>query len=846
MLTLFRALRAPGKQLREVRGRLAKARQDFANERKGTTDRQNQIQTALSSRGESNLAAALQRQGELVAAYRRRIQLDERLDQMAIHRQELSDRQRSLLDQQILPLGLLWTLAAVFVVGAALIIGGLLLPASVTGSWGYPLAFLGLLVAGASVAGKFIWERSVAARLESTKKQLHMLERQLEQAKGERGDLDSALPAGGGALSIRLQAAERELASLEELLSLDAHRQTAEETSQAARVRLKQASEDWQKARKRWKQALTSAGLPDNLLPRQIREAAKHAVGLASRERQLENAKSERDRCQRELSSLAARIEPLVADAGWTEPGPSGSNPRSLVEQLRRLRREMAAEDERAAKRVELSRQIDELSTRHGRYGVKVRRLVGLRRDLFRAAGASTEAEFRHRAADQARVDELVNRHSAIDRDIQHVLAGVCTPAQAAGLLDVDPASLDSERETLLARRQTASDQTRALFEQRGRLVHERSALESDRRLGQKRLELGIVEQRLEELAVRWRTIATTEHLLHAVKEDYERNRQPEVLRDASAYLTRMTGGRYHRVWTAVEERALRVERSGESLPIELLSSGAREQLFLSLRLALADRLARQGRAMPLVLDDVLVNFDAQRAEAAAALFVDWAAAEGRQVLLFTCHEHIAERFQALRADVRRLPENTDRSRKIVGPEAARVNPDPKPRQRKHRMAEQLAALHEPTSIVVVEDEHSTPVIPIDEPPPREVPQAKPRGPKIELDLISLEVLAVPSDEVLEESIVAPPAAFLLTAVSPSAEIATVEHHTKPKAPRRRRTDTAHRLSPPPSLRRRRWSAEEFDGELQDQVNDELAQSGWWQAVDSNGSVSFRRHGCDG
>ncbi len=86
----------------------------------------------------------------------------------------------------------------------------------------------------------------------------------------------------------------------------------------------------------------------------------------------------------------------------------------------------------------ELSRQIDELNARHARYGVKARRLVRLRRDLFRAAGASTEAEFRHRAAEQARVDELVNRHSAIDREIQQVLAGVCTAAQAATLLDGD------------------------------------------------------------------------------------------------------------------------------------------------------------------------------------------------------------------------------------------------------------------------------------------------------------------------------------------------------------------------------------------------------------------------
>jgi uncharacterized protein YhaN len=78
---------------------------------------------------------------------------------------------------------------------------------------------------------------------------------------------------------------------------------------------------------------------------------------------------------------------------------------------------------------------------------------------------------------------------------------------------------------------------------------------------------------------------------------------------------------------------------------VEVLSRGAREQLFLSLRLSLAAYFARRGAPLPLILDDVLVNFDAERAKAAAQVLRDFAAA-GHQMLVFTCHEHIAKLLQ--------------------------------------------------------------------------------------------------------------------------------------------------------------------------------------------------------
>jgi hypothetical protein len=169
-------------------------------------------------------------------------------------------------------------------------------------------------------------------------------------------------------------------------------------------------------------------------------------------------------------------------------------------------------------------------------------------------------------------------------------------------------------------------------------------------------LELNVVEQKLADAAAKWRTYTVTHALLDNLKLEYERNRQPETLKEASEYLSKFTSGQYQRVWTPLGEGRLCVDdHEGKPVPVEQLSRGTREQLFLSLRLALTSWYAKRGKKLPLVLDDVLVNFDNIRAEAAAGVLRDFAN-EGHQLLLFTCHEHIGRIFKQLEVDVRQLP----------------------------------------------------------------------------------------------------------------------------------------------------------------------------------------------
>ncbi len=97
--------------------------------------------------------------------------------------------------------------------------------------------------------------------------------------------------------------------------------------------------------------------------------------------------------------------------------------------------------------------------------------------------------------------------------------------------------------------------------------------------------------------------------------------------------------------------------QDGHTLKVEQLSGGTREQLFLSIRFALVEQFRRQGIELPMVLDDVIVNFDQQRAEAAVETLQELTT-RGHQILFFTCHTHLAQLFESRGAKLIRLPEN--------------------------------------------------------------------------------------------------------------------------------------------------------------------------------------------
>ena len=154
------------------------------------------------------------------------------------------------------------------------------------------------------------------------------------------------------------------------------------------------------------------------------------------------------------------------------------------------------------------------------------------------------------------------------------------------------------------------------------------------------------LEHELEDVLRSWALIGCARLLLERTLRRHEQERQPAVLARAGEQFTKVTEGRYVQLLPSVGENtngeSIRVvSASGAELEASTLSRGSVEQLYLCLRIALAETFAERAVALPLILDDVLVNFDPARAASVAELLAE--TAERRQVLFFTCHPHLRE-----------------------------------------------------------------------------------------------------------------------------------------------------------------------------------------------------------
>ena len=143
--------------------------------------------------------------------------------------------------------------------------------------------------------------------------------------------------------------------------------------------------------------------------------------------------------------------------------------------------------------------------------------------------------------------------------------------------------------------------------------------------------------------------------------------------RRASYFLAQLTGGELLRLRLGDTSGVAQVvTRAGESLAVDTLWSTQRDQVYLSLCLALVSALGRRGAGLPLVLDEPFIRLDA-RSSAALVEVLSAFSARGHQVLVFTAEHEATERCAAHGAKVLEMP--SLRGQRIVEtqPEAAEV-----------------------------------------------------------------------------------------------------------------------------------------------------------------------------
>ena len=210
--------------------------------------------------------------------------------------------------------------------------------------------------------------------------------------------------------------------------------------------------------------------------------------------------------------------------------------------------------------------------------------------------------------------------------------------------MNLDAQAELSEIEAIIARKDSERKKTMQLISetdlQYGEISSELARAKYETSFDEAKQRKELIDAQLEEQYRNLAVLLLAERTLEVSIAEWERKSQPEVYLQASRLFAQMTRGAWQKVRMNAEGEIEVVDNVKTACSPQLLSLGTRQQLYLALRIALLITAENVGRSLPILCDDILVNFDDERRREAVKVIVELS--RYRQVILFTCHPSVA------------------------------------------------------------------------------------------------------------------------------------------------------------------------------------------------------------
>lgn len=137
-------------------------------------------------------------------------------------------------------------------------------------------------------------------------------------------------------------------------------------------------------------------------------------------------------------------------------------------------------------------------------------------------------------------------------------------------------------------------------------------------------------------------TLSTTARFMQQAADNAHRVFAPRIEAEVGALVSRVTNGRYRSVRVDPADLRVRlVTESGDRRDARDVSRGTTEQVYLALRIVLAEVLSTGRERCPLLLDDPTVHADSDRKMAILECLL--AVADDRQVILFSQEQQVLD-----------------------------------------------------------------------------------------------------------------------------------------------------------------------------------------------------------
>ena len=480
------------------------------------------------------------------------------------------------------------------------------------------------------------------ARRQTAEHQLQTLHQRVEalrQALTER----LALPATTGLDDALRQARER----LETAQRIAGQRSTLETQIQDAQRRLvplqttlTQAESQWQEWQQAWQAALAEADHEDTLPVEQLETRLARMQDIQTLLAQMDSLRADDieplqnalDSWMRHARTLADQLMP---DA------PADMSPQDMTLTLAgRLKaaRQDEAEHHRLQQQQARNRQALEAARQQQ---IQVDALL---QPLWVAASID----------DMAQLGPAITR-SEERQQIEHEIRRIETALREAGdgqpleslrteAASIEPDQLQVELNRLGTEAGQVVEEISRLGARHGQLKAAFDALNGSDAAARAAARQQEAAAGMAEAAERYLRLKTAARLLQWSMERFRQTRQGPMLARASEIFQALTLGSFSRLLVDADShdspRLMSIRADGNK-PVEVpgLSEGTRDQLYLALRLAALDQQASQGSRMPLIADDLFINFDDRRTEAGLQVLGD--VSRRMQVILLTHHDHL-------------------------------------------------------------------------------------------------------------------------------------------------------------------------------------------------------------
>ncbi len=250
---------------------------------------------------------------------------------------------------------------------------------------------------------------------------------------------------------------------------------------------------------------------------------------------------------------------------------------------------------------------------------------------IFAANKVTDFAEFTDLKKQAEEQDQLKLKIDALQNDLQADLTQLEKIAQDPNALAENKAHLE---EQISAKQAQIND----LHAENAKLENQMNILANSDKYFAEKQKLADLESSLNENVKEYLANLLTSNWIARGLDLASNERFPKMLEDAKKYFKLLTGGRYIDIEL---DKKLKVKRAdGKKFEVDYLSRGTSEQLYFALKLAFVEQVSDKI-ALPILIDDAFVNFDAQRTSHIVKLLEELA--KKTQVLIFTARQDLVD-----------------------------------------------------------------------------------------------------------------------------------------------------------------------------------------------------------